>query len=169
MYLQQGKLNVELMGRGYAWLDTGTHDSLLEAGQFIATLQQRQGLKVACPEEIAYRQAGLMPLSWRSWPGAVKNGYGQYLLQVLKEKVRYEVHALAIPDVFLIEPKVFGDARGFSGKLSPGSLQPGHGHELRVHSGQPQPQQQGRAAWAALPAAAPCPGQAGACDLRCGV
>jgi glucose-1-phosphate thymidylyltransferase len=60
----------ELMGRGYAWLDTGTHDSLLEAGQFIATLQQRQGLKVACPEEIAYRQAGLMPLSWRSWPGA---------------------------------------------------------------------------------------------------
>jgi glucose-1-phosphate thymidylyltransferase len=70
MYLQQGKLNVELMGRGYAWLDTGTHDSLLEAGQFIATLQQRQGLKVACPEEIAYRQAGLMPLSWRSWPAA---------------------------------------------------------------------------------------------------
>lgn len=56
MHLAQGKLKVELMSRGFAWLDTGTHDSLLEAGQSIATLQQRQGLKVACPEEIAYRQ-----------------------------------------------------------------------------------------------------------------
>jgi glucose-1-phosphate thymidylyltransferase len=55
VYLKQGQLDVEIMGRGYAWLDTGTHDSLLEAGQFIATLEKRQGLKVACPEEIAYR------------------------------------------------------------------------------------------------------------------
>ena len=88
MYLQQGKLNVELMGRGYAWLDTGTHDSLLEAGQFIATLQQRQGLKVACPEEIAYRQKWIDAAQLEKLGHAlVKNGYGQYLLQVLKEKV----------------------------------------------------------------------------------
>lgn len=89
MYLQQGKLNVELMGRGYAWLDTGTHDSLLEAGQFIATLQQRQGLKVACPEEIAYRQKWIDAAQLEKLGQAlIKNGYGQYLLQVLKEKVR---------------------------------------------------------------------------------
>lgn len=88
MYLQQGKLNVELMGRGYAWLDTGTHDSLLEAGQFIATLQQRQGLKVACPEEIAYRQKWIDAAQLEKLGQAlVKNGYGQYLLQMLKEKV----------------------------------------------------------------------------------
>ena len=88
MYLAQGKLNVELMGRGYAWLDTGTHDSLLEAGQFIATLQQRQGLKVACPEEIAYRQNWIDATQLEKLGKALaKNGYGQYLLQVLKEKL----------------------------------------------------------------------------------
>lgn len=88
MYLAQGKLNVELMGRGYAWLDTGTHDSLLEAGQFIATLQQRQGLKVACPEEIAYRQKWIDAAQLEKLGRALaKNGYGQYLLQVLKEKL----------------------------------------------------------------------------------
>ena len=88
LYLQQGKLNVELMGRGYAWLDTGTHDSMLEAGQFIATLQQRQGLKVACPEEIAYRQHWIDAAQLEKLGQALaKNGYGQYLLQVLKEKV----------------------------------------------------------------------------------
>ncbi|MBU3740547.1 MAG: glucose-1-phosphate thymidylyltransferase RfbA [Rhodoferax sp.] len=83
-YLESGQLNVEIMGRGYAWLDTGTHDSLLEAASFIATLQKRQGLQVACPEEIAYRQGWIgkeqlqklaMPLS--------KNGYGLYLLSLL--------------------------------------------------------------------------------------
>jgi len=88
LYLEQGTLNVEIMGRGYAWLDTGTHESLLEASQFIATLENRQGLKVACPEEIAYRHQWIdaaqleklaQPLS--------KNGYGQYLMRILKEKV----------------------------------------------------------------------------------
>ncbi len=88
LYLDQGKLNVEIMGRGYAWLDTGTHDSLLEAGQFIATIEKRQGLKVACPEEIAFRQSWITPgqLEALAQPLA-KNGYGQYLLGLLNEKV----------------------------------------------------------------------------------
>jgi glucose-1-phosphate thymidylyltransferase len=88
IYLEQGQLNVEIMGRGYAWLDTGTHDSLLEAGQFIATIEKRQGLKVACPEEISFRQGWIAPeqLEKLAQPLA-KNGYGQYLLGLLKEKV----------------------------------------------------------------------------------
>ena len=88
LYLEQGQLDVEIMGRGYAWLDTGTHDSLLEAGQFIATIEKRQGLKVACPEEIAFRQGWITPeqLEALAQPLA-KNGYGQYLLHLLAEKV----------------------------------------------------------------------------------
>jgi glucose-1-phosphate thymidylyltransferase len=87
-YLRQGQLNVEIMGRGYAWLDTGTHDSLMEAGQFIATLEKRQGLKVACPEEIAYRAGwiGAAELEQLAAP-MLKNSYGQYLMQLLREKV----------------------------------------------------------------------------------
>ena len=86
LYLEQNALHVELMGRGYAWLDTGTHDSLLEAGQFIATLEKRQGLKVACPEEIAYHRRWISAeqLEALAQPLA-KNGYGQYLYQILKE------------------------------------------------------------------------------------
>ncbi|MGY0197635.1 glucose-1-phosphate thymidylyltransferase RfbA [Leptothrix sp. BB-4] len=86
-YLRQGQLDVEIMGRGYAWLDTGTHDSLLEAGQFIATLEKRQGLKVACLEEIAYRQGWIdaAQLERLAQP-LLKNGYGQYLLKVLREQ-----------------------------------------------------------------------------------
>ncbi len=84
-YLQQGQLNVEIMGRGYAWLDTGTHDSLLEAASFIATLQKRQGLQVACPEEIAFSQKWIdaAQIQKLATPLA-KNGYGQYLLSLLK-------------------------------------------------------------------------------------
>ena len=87
-YLKQGQLEVEIMGRGYAWLDTGTHDSLLDASQFIATLEKRQGLKVACPEEIAYRAGWITAaqLEAQAQP-MLKNGYGQYLMQVLGEKV----------------------------------------------------------------------------------
>ena len=88
LYLEQGQLNVEIMGRGYAWLDTGTHESLLEAGQFIATLEHRQGLKIACPEEIAWRYGWIdaAQLEKLAKPLA-KNGYGQYLQRLLNEKV----------------------------------------------------------------------------------
>lgn len=86
LYLEKGQLNVEIMGRGYAWLDTGTHESLLDASQFIATLENRQGLKVSCPEEIAYRQHWIDAgqLEALAQP-LIKNGYGQYLLHILKE------------------------------------------------------------------------------------
>ena len=84
-YLERGKLNVEIMGRGFAWLDTGTHDSLLEAASFIATLQKRQGLQVACPEEIAYRQGWIDAASLQKLAAPLaKNGYGSYLLNLLK-------------------------------------------------------------------------------------
>ncbi|WP_312843862.1 glucose-1-phosphate thymidylyltransferase RfbA [Diaphorobacter nitroreducens] len=88
LYLEQGQLSVEIMGRGYAWLDTGTHDSLLDASQFIATLEQRQGLKIACPEEIAWRNCWIdaARLERLAQPLA-KNGYGQYLQRLLKETV----------------------------------------------------------------------------------
>jgi glucose-1-phosphate thymidylyltransferase len=87
-YLAQGQLSVEIMGRGYAWLDTGTHDSLLEAGQFIATLEKRQGLKVACPEEIAFRSGWIdaAQLETLARP-MLKNGYGQYLMQIVNNQV----------------------------------------------------------------------------------
>ena len=84
-YLEQGKLNVEIMGRGYTWLDTGTHDTLLEAGSFIATLQKRQGLQVACLEEISYLQGWINNEELESLADPMKNNkYGQYLLSLLK-------------------------------------------------------------------------------------
>jgi glucose-1-phosphate thymidylyltransferase len=84
-YLEQGELNVEIMGRGYAWLDTGTHDSLLEAASFIATLQKRQGLQVSCPEEIAFSQRWIDAAQIQKLAAPLaKNGYGQYLLGLLK-------------------------------------------------------------------------------------
>ncbi len=83
-YLQQGQLNVQIMQRGYAWLDTGTHDSLLDAGQFIATLERRQGLKIACPEEVAWRKGFIdsAQLEQLAQPLA-KSGYGDYLMRLL--------------------------------------------------------------------------------------
>ena len=88
LYLEKQKLNVEIMGRGYAWLDTGTHESLLEASQFIATLENRQGLKVACPEEISYRRGWInrSQLEKLATPLS-QNRYGQYLKRVLNEKI----------------------------------------------------------------------------------
>jgi glucose-1-phosphate thymidylyltransferase len=86
-YLEAGKLNVEIMSRGMAWLDTGTHDSLLEAGLFVHTIEKRQGLSIACPEEIAYRQGFItaQQLEALAQP-VIKSGYGQYLLAILKEQ-----------------------------------------------------------------------------------
>ena len=87
LYLEKDKLNVEIMGRGYAWLDTGTHDSLLEASQFIATLENRQGLKVSCPEEISYRRGWISASQLEKLAAPLsKNTYGQYLQRILKEK-----------------------------------------------------------------------------------
>jgi glucose-1-phosphate thymidylyltransferase len=86
VYLQQGLLQVQTLGRGYAWLDTGTHDSLLDAGQFIATLEKRQGLKVACPEEIVWRNGWIDAAQLEGLAAPMKkNGYGQYLLRLLQE------------------------------------------------------------------------------------
>lgn len=88
VYLEQNQLRVEIMGRGYAWLDMGTHESMLEASQFIQTIEKRQGLKVACPEEIAYRLGWINAEQLESLAQLfAKNGYGQYLLKFLKEKV----------------------------------------------------------------------------------
>lgn len=88
VYLERGELNVELMGRGMAWLDTGTHESLLEAGQFIATIENRQGLKVACPEEIAYRKGYIDAAKLEQLAQPLKkNAYGQYLLRLLDDKI----------------------------------------------------------------------------------
>ncbi len=86
-YLAMGQLRVEVMGRGFAWLDTGTHESLLEASQFIETVEKRQGLKVACPEEIAHRLGYIDAEQVRRLAAAMRNNYGDYLLQVLEEKV----------------------------------------------------------------------------------
>ena len=86
-YLEQGQLSVEVMGRGMAWLDTGTHESLLEASQYIETIERRQGLKIACPEEIAFRKGYIDAAQLeRLGQTMAKNGYGQYLLSILRDK-----------------------------------------------------------------------------------
>jgi len=86
-YLDQGELTVQVMGRGMAWLDTGTHDSMLEASMFIQTIERRQGLKVSCPEEIAYRYGYISAAQLEAIGSQIKNGYGEYLLQLLRERV----------------------------------------------------------------------------------
>lgn len=89
LYLEQEQLGVEIMGRGYAWLDTGTHQSLLDASQFIATIEQRQGLKVSCPEEIAYRQGWIDAQQLKALAAPLaKNDYGKYLQRIMKGKLQ---------------------------------------------------------------------------------
>lgn len=86
LYLQQNRLNVEIMGRGYAWLDTGTHESLIQAGNYVETIERRQGLKIACPEEIAYRNGFIDAAQIEKLAAPLaKNEYGQYLLRMLQE------------------------------------------------------------------------------------
>jgi glucose-1-phosphate thymidylyltransferase len=88
LYLERAKLDVEIMGRGYAWLDTGTHDSLLEAGHFVATIERRQGLKIACPEEVAWRQGWIDDQAFARCAEAMgKSSYGQYLRSLLENRV----------------------------------------------------------------------------------
>jgi glucose-1-phosphate thymidylyltransferase len=88
LYLERGRLQVEIMGRGYAWLDTGTHESLLEAGQFIATIEKRQGLKVACPEEIAWRQGWIDDAQLERCADALgKSTYGSYVRNLVQTRV----------------------------------------------------------------------------------
>jgi len=92
VYLEKQQLSVELMSRGYAWLDTGTHESLVEAHQFVQTIEHRQGLKIACPEEIAFRKGWISEAALTALAQPMlKNGYGQYLMQVIKES-DYESH-----------------------------------------------------------------------------
>ncbi len=88
LYLEQGKLTLEIMGRGYAWLDTGTHESLLEAGHFVATIEKRQGLKIACPEEVAWRQGWIDDHQLERCAAALgKSSYGQYVRSLLGSRV----------------------------------------------------------------------------------
>lgn len=87
VYLKQNELHVEVMGRGYAWLDTGTHDSMLEASTYIATIERRQGLKIACPEEVAFRSGWIDKVQLENLAAPlIKGGYGSYLMNILKEK-----------------------------------------------------------------------------------
>ena len=90
-YLERGMLNVELLGRGFAWLDTGTHDSLLEANSFVETIEKRQGFKIACLEEIAWRNGWLNDQEiYRTAQSLAKNSYGEYLFSLLNDKIGQE-------------------------------------------------------------------------------
>ena len=116
-YLERDQLRVEVMGRGMAWLDAGTHESLMQSASFIETLELRQGLKIGCPEEIAYRRGYIDAEQLERLALKMsKNSYGQYLLELLRStraESRMNIVETNLPDVLIIEPSVFGDERGF--------------------------------------------------------
>ena len=119
-YLEAGSLNVEMMSRGMAWLDTGTHDSLLEAALFVHTIERRQGLNIACPEEIAYRQGFITAEQLEALAQPIsKSGYGQYLLALLREpyfaartREAMKIRETSLPGVLVLTPTIYRDDRG---------------------------------------------------------
>jgi hypothetical protein len=112
-YLSDGRLDVRRFGRGMAWLDTGTHDSLLEAAHFVQTIEKRQGLKVGCPEEIAWRQGWIRNAELERLAAPLaKSGYGDSLAEPARAR-RMKVVETDLPGVLIIEPRMIGDERGF--------------------------------------------------------
>lgn len=114
-YLERGQLDVEIMGQGYAWLDTGTYESLIDAGNFIQTIESRQGLKVACPEEIAYRKGFIdeEQLSRLARPLVIKWVWPVLVTPAERRAATMNITSTDIPDVLVIEPRVFVGERGF--------------------------------------------------------
>jgi hypothetical protein len=119
IYLEEKSLTVKLLGRGMAWLDTGTHQSMLQASNFVESIEERQGLKVACLEEIAYRKGYITKdqLAELAKP-LLKNQYGQYLMKIMNERIKkrkggMKIIATEFDDLFILEPKVMGDERGY--------------------------------------------------------
>jgi len=116
VYLDRGQLNVQVMGRGMAWLDTGTHDSMLEASMFIQTIERRQGLKVSCPEEIAYRYGYISAAQLEKLGSALRTATGPTSCNYCTSEYsdpRMKAFPTTLPGVLLLEPQVFGDDRGF--------------------------------------------------------
>ncbi len=152
LYLDDGQLSVEIMGRGFAWLDTGTHGSLLDAASYVRITEERQGLKICCPEEIAWRQGFIDDARLEEIAAPLrKSGYGEYLMALLAEgRQPMKIVECEIEGPLIIEPQVFGDERGFfmeswnAGKFAEAGL------DIDFRAGQPFPLAKGRAARACI-------------------